>query len=359
MLPGAEERAGTAVCRVPIHNVASRAERILSPMAELRSLPRYVSALALCTLLPAPVAHAWGRDGHRLINRLAVQNLPHDVPAFLRNGNAVDIVEYMGPEPDQWRNKAEDELSNTQAADHFIDLEWADLAGTPCAPGTPGCGPDGEMLPKRRFDFIRALQVAQKQHPELDLSPAKVGLQPWQVEEVWERLKSDLRDYRRLQAANDDLSGIQTIVLYEAGWLGHYVADGSQPLHVSINYNGWVEKTNPHGYTTEHHIHSQFESVYVTANLASLQVAPLVAASEPKVVGDEWTQYLDYLHHTGSFVEQTYALEKAGAFQEAGTPEGKTFTEERLAAGAVELRNLIYSAWVHSADPVEEFHGAK
>lgn len=338
---------------------SSHADRILSPMRLPASLPRCATAFAVLALAPASAAHAWGRDGHKLINRLAVQNLPHDVPAFLRNGNAVDIIEYMGPEPDQWRNKAEDELSSTQAPDHFIDLEWADLAGTPCSPGTPSCGSDAELLPKRRFDFIKALQAAQKQHPELDLSPTKVGLQPWQVEEVWERLKSDLRDYRRLQAANDDLSGIETIVLFEAGWLGHYVADGSQPLHVTINYNGWAEKTNPRGYTTEHHIHSQFESVYVTANLAQLQVAPLVAATEPKVIADEWTQYLDYLHRTGSFVEQTYALDKSGAFQGSGTPEGRTFTEERLAAGAIELRNLIYSAWVHSADPVEEFHGAK
>ena len=33
------------------------------------------------------------------------------------------------------------------------------------------------------------------------------------------------------------------------------------------------------------------------------------------------------------------------------TPEAKAFTVERLAAGAIELRDLIYSAWVHSADP--------
>lgn len=312
--------------------------------------------LPLATNLPA---HAWGRDGHRMINRLAVLNLPHDIPAFLRNGNAVDIIEYEGPEPDQWRNHAEDELSNTQAPDHFIDLEWADLAGTPCTPGAPGCSPSGRMLPRRRFDFIKALEAAQAKHPELNLSPAKVGLQPWQVEEVWERLKSDLRDYRRLRAANDDLSGIRTIVLFEAGWLGHYVADGSQPLHTTINYNGWVEPTNPHGYTTDHKIHSQFETVYVAANVKPREIAPLVAAAEPKVINDEWTEYLNYLDHTHTLVDQTYALEKAGGFTDAGTPEARAFTEERLAAGAIQLRDLIYSAWVHSADPVEEFHGAK
>ena len=184
-------------------------------------------------------------------------------------------------------------------------------------------------------------------------------MQPWQVEEVWQRLKSDLRDYRRLQAANQDLSGIETIILFEAGWLGHYVADGSQPLHITINYNGWVGKQNRNGYTTEHHIHSQFESVYVTANIKPVDVAPLVAAAQPRQIDNEWTQYLDYIHHSNSFVERTYQLEKAGGFAEAGTPEAKNFTAERLAAGAIELRDLIYSAWVHSGDPVQEYHGAQ
>lgn len=292
-----------------------------------------------------------------LINRLAVQYLPEEVPAFLRNGNALDIVEYEGPEPDRWRNRAEDELSSTQAADHFIDLEWAELAGTPCSAGTPGCAPNGIMLPRKRYDFVRALEAAQSRHPDLSLQPDKVGLQPWQVEEVWERLKSDLRDYRRLVASNGDLSGVETIILFETGWLGHYVGDGSQPLHATINYNGWVEKNNPNGYTTEHGIHSQFETVYVSANIKPADVSPLVAATKPAVVDDEWTQYFGYILHSNSLVEKTYQLQKAGGFTDAGTPEAKAFTEERLAAGAIELRDLIYSAWVHSADPVQEFHG--
>ena len=77
----------------------------------------------------------------------------------------------------------------------------------------------------------------------------------------------------------------------------------------------------------------------------------------PAVIDDEWTQYWQYLHHSNSLVEKTYQLEKAGGFTDAGTPEAKAFTVERLAAGAIELRDLINSAWVHSADPVQEYHG--
>lgn len=336
--------------------------------------------LAAVMVCSAQSAWGWGEVGHRMINRLAEQALPQDVPAFMRDGHALDVVEWLGPEPDRWRNRAEGELSAEQAPDHFIDMEWAVLAEVPCnAPlagssgrggaGTSGssssnsaaaadCGPHGKVLPRRRYDFIRALAAAQASHPDLPLTAEKVGMQPWEVEEIWQKLKVDLREYRHLVAANQDTSGVETAVLYDAGWLGHYVADGSQPLHVTIQYNGWTGP-NAKGYTTEHKIHSQFESVYVGANVKVADVDPLVNAAAPVKIDDEWGQYLAYLKQTGSDVETVYQIEKAGGFTGAGTPEAKTFTEERLAAGAIELRNLIYSAWVHSADPVEEYHGAQ
>lgn len=314
-----------------------------------------VASVLLLTLASQP-AWGWGQDGHRMINRLAGQYLPMEVPAFLRNGAALDTLEYLGPEPDHWRNRAEAELSSTQAPDHFLDGEYADLVGSPCAKGSPGCSATGTMLPRKRYDFIHALAVYQAAHVNLPLAPDKVGMQPWQVEEIWQRLKSDLRDYRRLLAAHQDTAPVETIILFEAGWLGHYVADGSQPLHVTVQYNGWTGP-NPKGYTTEHRIHAQFETVYVSAAIKGADVAPLVARSTATDVGDEWTQYLDYLHRSQSLVEAVYQLEKAGGFTGQGTPQAKTFTEERLAAGAIELRDLIYSAWLHSADPVEEYHG--
>ena len=325
-------------------------------MRPFRPLAHLAVAAALVPLLLTPPAWAWGKEGHMMINKLAVQYLPGDVPAFLRDARAQDTIEYMGPEPDRWRSRAEPELSAEQAPDHFLDEEWADLAGSPCSTGAPLPSANGTLLPRARYDYIRALAVAQARHPELPLNPDKVGMQPWQVEEVWERLKSDMRDYRELASTHGDTGPVETIILYEAGWLGHYVADGSQPLHATINYNGWVEKENPGGYTTEHGIHSQFESVYVAANIKPRDVAPLVASSKSEIVSNEWTQYLDYLHHSNSLVEKTYQLEKPGGFTGAGTPAARSFTEERLAAGAIELRNLLYSAWIRSADPVPEAH---
>lgn len=277
-----------------------------------------------------------------MVNRLAALNLPADVPAFLRNGAAVDMMEYMGPEPDRWKDKTEDELVAAQSPDHFMDMEWTDLLGT---------------LPRRRYDYLRALEAAQPKHKDLTMTPEKMGLLPYQATEVWERLKVAMRTYRTLAAANQDTAPVESAIVLYAGWLGHYVGDGAQPLHTTIQFNGWTG-ANPKGFTTEHKVHAQFESGFVTSAVKRDEVDALVKASQPKAIADVWTDFLDYMHRSNGMVEEVYQLEKSGGFNGAGTPEAKQFTEERLAAGATELRDLIYTAWLRSADPVPEYRPA-
>lgn len=313
-------------------------------MQRIGRVIRFVLASAMVPLFVAQPSFPWGADGHRMINRLAAENLPKDVPAFLRNGSALDMMVYMGPEPDRWRNKAVPELGDEQAPEHFMDMEYLDLVG-----GT---------LPKKRYDFLRALAKAQAAHPEVQLQPEVVGLLPYVTEEVWQRLRNSMHEYRRLLAAGEDTRPVENAILFYASWLGHYVADGSQPLHTTTKYNGWTGP-NPNGYTTDHKIHSLFESLFVTANIKPSDIAPMVAAAQPKVLNDEWADFMSYLHDTSTQVEKVYQLEKAGGFIGSGSPEAKAFTEERLAAGAIELRDMIYTAWVRSGDPVEEYHGPK
>jgi S1/P1 Nuclease len=304
-------------------------------MTRFRDAIRLVVAVAMVPLMAVEPSFAWGSDGHKMINRLAAAALPSDVPEFLRSKEAQDAMEYYGPEPDRWKSPLEPELNAAQSPEHFIDLEYADLVGD---------------LPRKRYDFVRSLAFAQKSHLDLPLTPEKVGLQPYQTVEVWERLKSAMRDYRKLKEDHKETKPVEAEIVFLAGWLGHYVADGSQPLHTTIQYNGWTGP-NPNGYTTEHKIHALFESVYVAANVKASDVAPLIPA-KPVAIGDVFVDYMAYLRHTNSLVEKTYQLEKAGAFAGAGTPAGKEFVDERLAAGATELRDMIYSAWVKSAEPL-------
>ncbi|MBV8632065.1 MAG: nuclease [Silvibacterium sp.] len=271
-----------------------------------------------------------------MINRLAMENLPSDVPAFLKTPEAIAEVEYLGPEPDRWRSPAEPELNAAQAPDHFIDFEYADVTG---------------MLPRRRYDYIAALTAAEITHPDkaAELQPARVGFQPYIASEVWERLKAAMRQYRDLSAKHEDTKPVEAAILFYAGWLGHYVGDGSQPMHVSINYNGWVLRENPNGYTTEPGLHAKFETTFVAANIKSAEVQPLVGGVKP--IGDEWGAYMAYLRHSQTLIEKVYQIDKQKGFDGAGTPEGKQFAIQCLAAGAVMLRDMIYAAWVESGSP--------
>jgi hypothetical protein len=302
----------------------SRALRFALPSAVLGGL-----------VLSSPLARAWENEGHRMINRLAAATLPGDTPGFLRAQAAAEEIEYLGPEPDRWRSPAEPELNAAQAPEHFIDLE---LAGV-FAP-----------LPRKRLDF-EAKVFAAGQRPE------KIGLQPWETDEVWERLKAAMRQYRDLSAAGQNTKPVEAAIVFYAGWLGHYVGDGSQPLHVTVNYNGWTGP-NPHGYTTEHGIHHQFEGPFVAANIHLPDVQAKM--TRVKVIdGDLFDAYLAYLRHSATFVEKVYQLDKAGAFAGAGTPESRDFTAARLAAGASMLRDMIYTAWILSAQPVPDPYAGK
>lgn len=295
-----------------------------------------VSVAALLPFVLTLQSVAWGPDGHAIINRLAASSLPMDTPSFLRSGVALDALVYYASEPDRWRSPAEPELNAAQAPEHYIRLELADLAGG---------------LPRRRYDYIRVLAAAQQKHPDLTLTPEFVGLQPYVTSEVYERLKSAFRDYRALLAAHQDTRPSEAEIVFLAGWLGHYVGDGAMPLHNSVQYDGWLG-ANPNGYATAGGIHWRFENDFVHANVTRSDVAPLVANSKPVVLGDVFNDYVGYLRRSKQLVERVYQFDKAGALRGTGTAESRAFTIGRLAAGATELRDMIYTAWLQSGEPV-------
>jgi len=289
-----------------------------------------VVLLLVLFLQPLP---AWWDNGHLLVNRAAALAVPADMPGFLRA--AADRIAYLGPEPDRWREYSEFALKNSQEPDHFIDLER--VADIP-------------ELPAGRYDYYRLLyakRLAAKEHGD-DFLPEKVGLQPYITMEVYGRLKVALREYRRLKQQNLPTDGVEQNAVLYAGWLGHYVADGANPLHTTIRYNGWVGD-NPNGYTTSNEFHAEFEGRFVTRAGQYLAIGQLRA---PARLADPFRDYLEYLRASNKLVEKTYQLEKAGAFKDTGTPEGREFVRDRLTAGAQMLLDLWYTAWEESATPV-------
>jgi hypothetical protein len=179
------------------------------------------------------------------------------------------------------------------------------------------------------------------------------GTLPYAAMENFDRMKAAMRRYRALSAQNGGGAAearylAQDIAFY-AGWLGHYTADGAQPLHDTIHHDGW-QGDNPHDYTHDPRIHGRFESQFV--DLIGLTEADL-AAKIPKarVLDDSFAAVLRHLDDAATHVEAIYIMDKRGAFSNAKDAEAADLVTMQLGKAAALLRDLIYTAWVKSAEP--------
>jgi hypothetical protein len=306
-----------------------------------------VSALLLIVLISVQQsAFAWGNDGHMWVNWVAAKRLPKSMPSFLRD--SADRLEYLGPEPDRWRNQySEPTLKYGQEPDHFFDTE--------ALPADFGPLPDGRWrFVQRCYEFRQKALAAGADPKEADkLLPDKVGFQPYVALEIYGRLKVAFREYRHAKAEHRSTQSIERNIVYYAGWLGHYVADASNPMHVTVNYDGWV-MDNPNGYRTQKGLHFEFESRFVHDNLSRKDVESL--AKEGTQLGNPWNDYQAYMKQSLAELEPLYKLEKAGAFKDKGTSEGREFVKQRLAIGAQMLASMWYTAWMESAvDPPDPY----
>jgi hypothetical protein len=300
-----------------------------------------IAAIALIVVLVPILGITWGDDGHKAINQAAIEKLPADVPQFFKAGSAQ--VVYEGPEPDRWRSNLEKPLNDAQAPDHFIDLEYVDWLSP---------------LPPDRYSYIKAIYQYRASHPEAGdmMYPEKIGFQPYITIEVFDRLKVAFREYRHAKERGLPTATAEANALFYAGWLGHYVADGANPLHTTKHYNGWMGD-NPKGYTTAHDIHSKTESAYVVANFDDLGFTEFVG--KPKHLEHPFEDYIAYLRESQSLVEKMYQLEKDCGFEGKGTAETRDFMRHRLAAGATMLASMWYTAWVDSAQDPEPYHASR
>jgi hypothetical protein len=139
--------------------------------------------------------------------------------------------------------------------------------------------------------------------------------------EVYGRLKAAFREYRQRRAAHQPTQAVEQAIIFYAGWLGHYVGDGSQPLHTTIQYNGWVGP-NPNGYTTQHGIHAQFETAYVAANITAKDFAGLVKS--PERLDDPFARYVAYLRQSNGWWRTFMRWRRLEALRERALPPPST-----------------------------------
>lgn len=319
-------------------------------------LPRAAGALALLLVLlprgaaagaPATPAHPpalhpaggevlslpWGAEGHSLAARVAADGLPGGMPAFFRE--AADGLAYLNPEPDRWRSRVLRAMDQAWSYDHYIDLENVPQAAREA--------PD-------RFVYLRMLYEAGLEVPERD-----AGFLPFRILELYQRLVTEWRLWRA--ASPDERPWIELRIVNDAGILGHYVTDASQPHHTTIHFNGWnADAPNPRGFSYARDFHGRFESAFVEAHVGVEDVARHARPGVRSVAGTARDAVWDHILEAHGQVERLYELEQEEGFDpDAPAPPAlRDFTARRLAAGADMLRTLWWSAWVESAEPVEE-----
>ncbi len=312
----------------------------------MRRGARLASGLALIAVAAtAGRAFAWGAMGHRLIGEAAMQALPATLPAFLRTPQAVQAVGELAREPDRAKGSGQPHDGDLDPG-HYVNLDDEDRVRG---------GPLVTDLPPSREAYDAALKAA-------GTDQARSGYLPYNIEDGFEQLAKDFA-YWRVEAAAlrtsltprdrawiaRDLALREQITLRDLGYWAHFVGDGSQPMHVSVHYNGWGTYPNPHGYTQDK-IHGPFEGAfvhsYVTLDAVRADLKPYHPC-EGGIAGCTAA----YLQATRRWVEPLYALWGAGGFQN-GDPRGRAFAAARVADGASELRDLVVDAWRASDDGV-------
>jgi len=286
-------------------------------------------AYAIVLLLLAPLyASAWGENGHLMINRLAIEAATSKLPEFMSASR--EHIIYNGPEPDRWRIEGQTSVMNTaQAADHFFDSElWGPIS----------------TIDADRYSFME--KVAAKK-----VNLVKIGYLPYAIIENYEKLLNAFRFWRNAKTAEERESARENAV-YVAGVLGHYVGDSTMPMHLSVEYNGWLETSpNPKGYTRDRGFHSRYESLYVDAAINPDAVRQKV--QPPQRLPNVWDAIKLNLIQSFSELEPAYDMEKAGEFNpQQPRPKGTEFITNQLARASTMLGNLWYTAWLESGEPL-------
>ncbi len=258
-------------------------------------------------LLSPERAHPWGGRVHNWVNRQAFRHLPEEMAGFQRWAG---IITAYASEAD--RRKATDPLEGPR---HYIDIDvYPEFH-------------QGRLC--RDLDSLKA-----DYGDQLDVYGN--GVLPWTVAGVIETLSTAMADGRWPEA------------ILRAADLGHYIADGHQPLHVTENYDGQL--------TGNDGVHLRYEIHMVNRHLDQLPSDS--AAVSP--VSDPVNYFWETIPGSWIYVDSIMAADHRARKQAAGFDEqyyrimwertGR-FTIDRLCQAARVLASLWQTAWVNAGRP--------
>jgi hypothetical protein len=280
----------------------------------------------------------WGLTGHVVITRAAIGALPADVPGFVKR--QIDWIGARSITPDSYRAASEPFIKMAEDPSHEWHVEQVAFLKT---------------IPRSRVEFIQALYDEYKRLQKSDparatlANPTSTGMLPYTAMEVYERLKVTFRTWRDQQRDKQATAFTEQDAAFYIGWLSHYVADASQPLHSSIHHDGW-RGDNPKNFTRDGALHWGFENDFV--DLIGLKEGDIQARIAPaRTIADPFSAILAHLGRANTRVEQLYVLEQRHALTEKSNAAARELVYVCTSDGATLLRDLIYTAWLTSAAP--------
>lgn len=127
--------------------------------------------------------------------------------------------------------------------------------------------------------------------------------------------------------------------------LGHYVADGHMPLHITMNYDGQ--------FTGNNGIHSRYESTMINNYISQINYLGHQISAIPDVNNYIFNYlYSNYAYVDSVLLADNYAKEmsggstSSGVYKEALWNKTKNFTIPLFSLASKRLAELIYTAWI-------------
>lgn len=311
-------------------------------------------------------ALGWGHSGHIEISRMAMEALPDDLPGFLRMATAAAYVGELGAEPDE--SKTTGSVTSEPGAriataktahdaerdpGHYIDIDDDGMI--------QGGAVRLDALPATREAFDTAQRGATRPAKQTQYTS---GYLPYTIMDGFQQVRKDFGIWRALQAGlrtaetgemrawfTMQIEYRERITLRDIGTWSHYVADASQPMHVSIHYNGWGQFPNPRGFTAAP-IHAPFEGSFVRSFVDFAAVRAAMPARRECGCPIEM-RVPQYLRDT---LEQLVPAYEAAGFGDGADlyrtaqPAELVIVTQQLSRGAAELRDEITDAWRQSVD---------
>ena len=251
---------------------------------------------------------SWGSLGHSTIGRKSVESFPASMTGFQV---WADSLSMHGSDADNRKS-----ADTNESPKHYIDIDNY-----------------AEFLSKGRIASTYDSIVNQHSYSTVRSN----GTLPWATMAAFDSLKTCFQKRRWHDA------------MLFASDLGHYVADGHMPLHITANYDG--AQTNQIG------IHSRYESYMVGTYISGISAYTGMPAVQITDVNKYIFGYIykNYLYVDSVLTADKYATSTAGA---TGTTAYYTalwsktrFTTTLFKNASHALADLIYTAWLQAGSP--------